>query len=284
MIGLRTKPTVFICYRRNDTQDFADRLYDTLSTRLGDSHVFMDIDSIAYGDDFEQTLQSKFELCTAMLVLIGPSWLTMQDGSGTRRLDDPADYVRREIEAGLQRPGVRVIPVLAHGAILPDPTQLPAPMVPLVKRQAIQLSREYFKPGVQRLLETLNDTAVQEDLSARVGIPQAQALLKQAGHLVQGMARPVAVDQSPTVAGDTPGPSDQRPAPSPVDRAVQPYHQTESFRSLVTIATLVLFFPAGLILIWTYSPWPPKTRRNVTWFVAGVLAFILLLSAMGVGR
>jgi hypothetical protein len=61
----------------------------------------MDIDSIAYGDDFESTLQSKLEVCTAMLVLIGPSWLTMRDNNGTRRLDDPADYVRREIEAGL---------------------------------------------------------------------------------------------------------------------------------------------------------------------------------------
>jgi hypothetical protein len=276
MIGLRAKPTVFICYRRNDTQDFADRLYDTLSNRLGDSHVFMDIDSIAYGDDFEQTLQSKLGVCTAMLVLIGPTWLAMRDGDGTRRLDDPADYVRREIEAGLQRPDVRVIPVLAHGALMPDPGQLPESMASLVKRQAIQLSREYFKPGVQRLLETLNETAVQEDLSARVGIPQAQALLKQATHLVQGITATTetqidAADETQTTTSNGGG-------------TQQTYHQTDSFRSLVTIATLVLFFPAGLILVWTYSPWPPKTRKMVTWFVVGVLAFALLLSAVGAGH
>ena len=59
-----------------------------------------------------------------LLAVIGPHWLAAgQDGQ--RRLDDPADFVRLEIEAALAR-GVRVIPVLVDGAQLPRPEQLPA--------------------------------------------------------------------------------------------------------------------------------------------------------------
>jgi len=150
-------PTVFISYRRDDTQDVADRLYDTLSTRLGEEHVFMDVDSIEYGVDFEAVLEEKLNACDAMLTLIGPRWLSVTDPAGHRRLDSPEDYVRREIEAGLRRPDVRVIPILIHGASMPAAGDLPESLVPLTRRQACELTRSYFHPGVQRLLEQLRD-------------------------------------------------------------------------------------------------------------------------------
>lgn len=42
------------------------------------------------------------------------------------------------------------------------------------------------------------------------------------------------------------------------------------------IALLFLFFPAGLYLMWKYSPWPKKTR----WFVTGVVVVLLLISSI----
>jgi hypothetical protein len=161
---------------------------------------------------------------------------------------------------------------------MPDPSQLPETMVPPVRRQAIQLSREYFRPGVQRLLETLNATASEEDLSSRIGIPKAQAFVKQATEFVQGMANPqtATTGQTPALAS-----TGQTPAPAPAAGAVQLWHQTDSARSLATVPTLILFFPAGLIMVWTYSPWTTKTKKTVTWFVVAVLAFALLLSAVG---
>jgi hypothetical protein len=43
---------------------------------------------------------------------------------GTRRLDDPDDFVRLELEAALAR-GIRVIPVLVDRAPLPRSDSLP---------------------------------------------------------------------------------------------------------------------------------------------------------------
>ena len=55
-----------------------------------------------------------------MLVLIGQSWLTAVEEDGSRRLDNPRDWVVQEIEAALAR-DVTVIPVLVDGARMPHP-------------------------------------------------------------------------------------------------------------------------------------------------------------------
>ena len=53
-----------------------------------------------------------------MLALIGRRWLTITDEDGRRRLDNPSDFVRLEIEAAITR-NVRIIPILVDGARMP---------------------------------------------------------------------------------------------------------------------------------------------------------------------
>jgi hypothetical protein len=103
---------VFISYRREDSGYPAGWLFDQLAASLGADRVFKDADSIEPVDDFAEVISDAVSSC-AVLAVIGDRWLAAADEDG-RRLDDPGDFVRLEIEAALTR-GVRVIPVLVGG-------------------------------------------------------------------------------------------------------------------------------------------------------------------------
>ncbi|NJO56182.1 MAG: TIR domain-containing protein [Rhodospirillales bacterium] len=63
--------TVFISYRRGEDAGFAGRLYDRLVRPIGKRRLFMDVDSIAPGQDFVSILESQVARCEVMLALIG---------------------------------------------------------------------------------------------------------------------------------------------------------------------------------------------------------------------
>jgi TIR domain-containing protein len=116
--------TVFISYRREETAGEARALYNALTTRLGENAVFMDVDNIAPGRDFREALQERLASYDLLLALIGRDWANATNASGERRLEDPGDFVRLEIEAALKRK-ISVIPVLVQGAQMPAAPQLP---------------------------------------------------------------------------------------------------------------------------------------------------------------
>lgn len=148
---------VFISYRRRETAGHAGRLYDRLSEHYGDERVFMDL-RMDPGVDFVTTIEDAVDSCGALLSIIGAQWLTMTDEHGRRRLDDPDDYARLEVETALTRQDVRVIPVLVQDARMPEPEELPPSLQPLARRHAIELSDERWDYDVGRLLEVLDRT------------------------------------------------------------------------------------------------------------------------------
>jgi hypothetical protein len=145
---------IFISYRREQTAAHAGRLYDRLSEAFGEDAVFMDVDSIGMGMDFARVLGKEAESCSVMLVLIGPGWAGTTDQQG-RRLDNPTDFVRQEVETGLRRE-IPVVPVLVRGATLPQAEELPEVLRPLVRRQAFQLPDEMFRRQARDLVEQLS--------------------------------------------------------------------------------------------------------------------------------
>ena len=92
---------IFLSYRREDTAGFALALFGRLEQSFPAECLFMDVEGdIKAGQDFVRVLEEQVSACDAMLVLIGPNWLTVRDNAGRRRLDNPGDFVRIEIEFG----------------------------------------------------------------------------------------------------------------------------------------------------------------------------------------
>ncbi|HEV8560398.1 MAG TPA: toll/interleukin-1 receptor domain-containing protein [Actinophytocola sp.] len=145
---------VFISYRREHTSHFAGRISDWLIGHLGENQVFMDVDSIELGVDFKEVITDAVGQCAVLVAVIGPQWATMCDESGKRRLTQPDDIVRLEVEAALRR-NIRVIPVLVDGAEMPDPRQLPESLAALARRNALKIRHESFRQDVRRLLQAV---------------------------------------------------------------------------------------------------------------------------------
>jgi formylglycine-generating enzyme required for sulfatase activity len=109
-----TPPRLFISYRTEDSLAVATALARDLE-RLLTGEIFLDHRSIDAGDAWPDRLRQAVEAADVVLLLIGQRWLTAQTTDGIRRLDDPDDWVRLEIEAAL-RAKRRLIPVLVDGA------------------------------------------------------------------------------------------------------------------------------------------------------------------------
>jgi formylglycine-generating enzyme required for sulfatase activity len=143
---------IFIGYRRDDTADVAGRIYDALEARFGRDRVFKDVDNIPVGANFGQYIKSILPRCRVALILMGPHWVDARDGSGKRRLEDPNDWVRIEVETALATPDLQVVPVLVNGAQMPRAEDLPATLQPILHLNAAVIRRDPdFRDDIDRL-------------------------------------------------------------------------------------------------------------------------------------
>jgi hypothetical protein len=134
----------------------AGRLHDRLALTFGRDNLFMDVDHIPVGEDFEAYLNRQVAECNVVLVVIGPNWLNARDESGGRRLDNPDDFVAIEIAAALAR-NIRVIPVLVDGARMPKASELPDFLKPLARRQAAEVRHAHFGQDAEALCARMRD-------------------------------------------------------------------------------------------------------------------------------
>jgi TIR domain len=109
---------VFISYRRDDSAGYAGRVRDRLDREFGRDLLFMDVENILLGTDFPQVVRDEVAKCDMLLAVIGSNWIAAKNKEGSRRLDDPKDFVRIEIAAALQR-NIPVVPILLDGARIP---------------------------------------------------------------------------------------------------------------------------------------------------------------------
>ena len=146
--------SIFINYRRSDSEGEAGRLFDELTLRFGSQSVFMDVAAIEPGRDFRKAIDLSVATCSLLLAMIGQEWLDSKDSQGRRRLDDANDFVRIELASALRR-DIPVVPVLVRGAKMPRVEQLPDDLKELAYRNAVELTHARWKSDVQVLLQAL---------------------------------------------------------------------------------------------------------------------------------
>jgi len=145
---------IFINYRRQDSEGYVGRLFDHLTRHFDSQDVFMDVDSIPPGADFLTVLENAVAACDVFIAVIGPQWVAITDEMGVRRLDHWNDFVRVEIASALKQ-NKMVIPVLVGQARMPAPSVLPEEIVPLSRRNAIELSHHRFAYDTDKLITAI---------------------------------------------------------------------------------------------------------------------------------
>jgi hypothetical protein len=148
---------IFLNYRRDQSEWPTGRLHDRLVEVFGRSRIFTDVDSIPPGQDFTKVLEAAVGSCRVLLAVIGKDWTDALDEGGRRRLENPHDWVRFEIESALRRPGVRVIPVLIDGAAMPRAEELPGELAQLSTRQGVKINASAFARDTDELIGWLRD-------------------------------------------------------------------------------------------------------------------------------
>ncbi len=145
---------VFISYRRSDDQGGVGRLFDRLTSHYGQGKVFIDVDSnMPVGVDFRNYLTEHVEKADVVLAIIGPNWEHLIQ----EKASDPADFLRLELEAALDKE-VPVVPILFGDDIhMPHESVLPDSISKLSYLNGLVLDpRKDFHHHVERLIRKLD--------------------------------------------------------------------------------------------------------------------------------
>ena len=173
---------IAISYRREDSLPVTGRLYDRLQAKFGKRDVFMDFDSIRAGLDFREQIKHTIERANVVIAMIGPHWAGEQP-NGSRRIDDPDDFVRLEIAYALKC-GIPVIPVLINNTPMPKRESLPPDIEGVVFRHALPLDSGLdFHQHTDRLISGICDV-LPEGRKRRGQAMSADNLRLEIGHVL----------------------------------------------------------------------------------------------------
>jgi formylglycine-generating enzyme required for sulfatase activity len=157
---MSAKPYIFINYRRQDSDWFVDRLSDKLERVYGETNFFVDKDDITYGKPFPDEIKKHLSRSDVLLVVIGNQWLDIREkyDNTIRRIDNPDDWVRLEIEMALNLGDeLLVIPLLINNAAIPDKAQLPPEISGLSHRNGLNIGTgRNFHRDIDEVLKTID--------------------------------------------------------------------------------------------------------------------------------
>lgn len=176
-------PRIFISYRRGDSAAITGRLYDRLASTYGEENIFKDVNNIPPGANFRQVVESGVLHADVLLVVIGQSWDVVATRGGTPRLEHDDDKVRLEVETGLSRDNILVIPVLVNGADMPE--RLPDKLDELRYRNAATIRNDSdFNHDTAWLIDQINKSFHVETPAAPSRRPNRLPLLAAVALLI----------------------------------------------------------------------------------------------------
>lgn len=163
MGAAREMGTIFINYRRDDSQGASFSLQAHLARHFGKRKIFLDIHGLDAGAEFDLQLDKQVAACSAMIVMIGPYWLkTLEDG--TRRIDGERDFVRLEIAKALhlRKP---ILPVLVGEAKMPASDDLPESIRDVTRYNGRPLRFERFEADAEEIANALRQMVRRQGMS-----------------------------------------------------------------------------------------------------------------------
>jgi len=108
------------------------------------------MESLQAGVAFPKAIKEALDRSEVLLAVIGPHW-----ESSKHRLENPDDYVRVEIETGLNSDAL-VVPVLVGGAEVPKREELPEAIAELADRQIHEITDSRWDYDIQELADDLS--------------------------------------------------------------------------------------------------------------------------------
>jgi len=143
---------IFISYRREDSFQYAEIIYEKLVNKHGNDQVFMDTSSIIPGSEWPQEIEIALNESSIFFVIIGPQWFDVGINEFRQRaIDRKDDWVKREILHAIKSEK-RIIPLLVGGATMPPKVALPDCICILSEKQAVRIRDSFFEEDIQKKL------------------------------------------------------------------------------------------------------------------------------------
>lgn len=119
------------------------RIYDYLVASFGEENVDRDVESVPPGADVPELIEKAIGQCDVVLAVIGKKWAGKT--SVGRKIDDPEDFVRIELESALELKHVRVMPILIDRAQRPRAADLPPSLARLARLNAHDIDQGQYQ-------------------------------------------------------------------------------------------------------------------------------------------
>ncbi|HEY0639623.1 MAG TPA: toll/interleukin-1 receptor domain-containing protein [Pseudonocardiaceae bacterium] len=178
-------PRVFINYRSGDEENCAVLVERELRRVLGKDNVFRASSSIPVGRTFDKALLRAVRRSDVLIAVIGERWLDATDARGSRKLDDPKDWTRREIKEAFDC-GILVVPLLINRTAPLVGTALPGKLARLARLQYLRFHHRNADADLRQLVERLvelDGSSPSEPAKAPAEVPKATTTVGGVGSI-----------------------------------------------------------------------------------------------------